>query len=79
MRYIILAAVLLCAAPAAAQTRYHETYSRPLWVFYEYPKGIPANKYDAKTPGYKYYPYSYRTDYPRDGYNRNKSARYPVR
>jgi len=55
-------------------------YRAPLWTFYHYPRGIPRNLYDTKTPGYRYYPYSiYRSDYPRDHYDRNKSQRYPVR
>ncbi len=86
MRTIIVALTLLVAAPALAADapRYHESYSagyqEPLWKFYHYPRGIPKNLHDAKTPGYKYYPYApYRTDYPGDNYNRNKSQRYPVR
>lgn len=55
-------------------------YRAPLWVFYDYPRGIPENKYNPKTPGYRYYPYfRFRSDYPRDHYDRNKSQRYPVR
>lgn len=57
----------------------HGSYT-PLWVFYDYPRGIPKNKYDANTPGYRYYPYApYRTSAPRDHYNRYKSQWYPVR
>lgn len=59
---------------------YSADYPRPMWTFYEYPRGIPQNLYDPKTPGYRYYPYStYRSYYPRDQYNRNKVQRYPVR
>ena len=93
MRYIILAALLLIAAPAVAQNtsdsrrdsaqfgatrRYSGAdYGAPLWRFTYYPTMPKAGE---RKSGYVYYPYSeYRTDYPRDGYNRNKSARYPVR
>lgn len=55
-------------------------YYSPLWTFYYYPRGVPQNLYDPKTPGYRYYPYfMYRSDYPRDHYDRTKSQRYPVR
>jgi len=54
-------------------------YPRPLWEFRYYPRGIPK-KYSPKTEVYRYYPYfRYRTDYPRDRYDRNKSQPYPVR
>lgn len=63
--------------------RYHNycpSYSRPVFTFYYYPKGIPSNLYDPKTPGYRYYPYhEFRSSYPTDSYNRNRSGRYPVR
>ena len=53
---------------------------RPLWTFYYYPRGIPQNLYDPKSPGYRYYPYyEYRSSYPQDQYDRSKVQRYPVR
>ena len=51
----------------------------PLWEFRYYPRGIPKG-YDAKKPGYRYYPYfRYRSSLPQGKYDRNKSQAYPVR
>ncbi len=90
----VVCALAPTLAPAQTAPRFHGSSSsssssssvtvryvpyRPLWEFRYYPRGIPKS-YDPKTPGYRYYPYlPYRTDYPRDHYDRNKSQRYPVR
>ncbi len=74
----------LASMPALADNppRYHINRGeyRPLWVFYDYPHGIPQNANDPKKPGYRYYPYyEHRSTPPQDRYDRRKPQRYPVR
>jgi hypothetical protein len=78
-RYAMGAIVALAIAATVGATERDRAY-RPTIQFRDFPQGRAQAGQPAKY-GYHYYPYSkYRSDYPRDRYDRSKSGvRYPVR